>query len=157
MVSLVSYHFQPQLMFFLQWNKTNGLYQVIYCSSPRANKKKKVKVKQLNARNFNGKPSYIDQPTNQPTQPPIIRLRQFLPTQSIKTPCSSTADAFASLVKELRAHNISCDFLTHRPTFFLKSSLLSLHSFCKIKCQKRISYATPCLGECGINRIKYIR
>jgi len=27
-------------------------------------------------------------------------------------------------------HSISCDFLTHRLTFFLKSSLLSLHSFC---------------------------
>lgn len=24
----------------------------------------------------------------------------------------------------------SCDFLTHRPTFFLNSSLCSLHSFC---------------------------
>lgn len=27
-------------------------------------------------------------------------------------------------------HSISCDRLTHRPTFFLNSSLLSLHSFC---------------------------
>lgn len=28
------------------------------------------------------------------------------------------------------SHNISCDFLTQRLTFFLNSSLLSLHSFC---------------------------
>lgn len=27
-------------------------------------------------------------------------------------------------------HSISCERLTHRPTFFLNSSLLSLHSFC---------------------------
>ncbi|XP_035546019.1 uncharacterized protein LOC108988845 [Juglans regia] len=32
-------------------------------------------------------------------------------------------------------YNISCDFLTHLLTFFLKSSLLSLHSFCKYKMQ----------------------
>jgi hypothetical protein len=33
------------------------------------------------------------------------------------------------LCSNIHCHNISCDFLTHRLTFFLNSSLLSLHCF----------------------------
>lgn len=61
-----------------------------------------------------------DQVPTEPSSPHTIKSRHF-PYKHIgreKKECLQLV------------YNISCDLLTQRPTFFLKSSLLSLHSFC---------------------------